>query len=173
MKEVPAYKKYPVSEEEMGKRYKNWTESLGIQMAMMYKVGKEVGGDEFVEKLKEAYRALGKSLVPLFMKQSGTKPEDFKDCIGLGKLIDTIDDSLANFWDGYEENSPKAFEKKILTCPLTDAWSSEPDLCAVMLHEMFGGVLETLNPKFKSDGFKKLLVRGDTCCHYRMELEED
>jgi len=51
MKEVPPYKNYPVSEEEMGKRYKNWTESLGIQMAMMYRVGKEVGGEAFVEKL--------------------------------------------------------------------------------------------------------------------------
>ena len=173
MREKPDYEKYPVSNEEMGKRYKNWTVSLGHQMAMMYKVGKEVGGEAFVEKLKEAYRAFGKSLVPLFMKQSGTRQEDFKDCIGLGRLLDTIDDSLANFWDGYEENSPKVFEKKILTCPLTEAWSTEPDLCAVMLHEMFGGVLETLNPKFKSDGFKKLLVCGDKCCHYRMELLEE
>lgn len=173
MKKVPKYKDYPVDETQMGKRYKNWTNSLALQMVMMYRVGKEVGGEAFVEKLKAEYRKFGENMVPIMMKLSGTTEQDFKDCIGLGKFIDYIDDSLANFWDGYEENSPKVFEKKILTCPLTELWSQEPDLCEVMLHEMFGGVLKTLNPKFKSEGFKQLLVKGDNCCHYRMELEEE
>lgn len=173
MKEKPAYENYPVSDEEMGKRYKNWTMSLARQMVTLFSVGKEIGGDRFVERLKEVYREQGRKDALMWMKLSGSKPEDFQDCTGLPKLQDFIDNSFANFWNGYIENSPQAFEKELTTCPLTKAWSAEPDLCAVLLRENFKGVLETLNPKFTSEGFTKLLTRGDTCCRFRIELKED
>lgn len=173
MKEVPAYEKYPVSEEEMGKRYRNWTMSLARQMVTLYQVGKEIGGEKFVDRLKEVYREQGRKDAFMWMKLSGSKPEDFKDCQGLPRLQDFIDDGFANFWNGYIENSPQAFEKELNTCPLTKIWSAEPDLCAVLLRENFAGVLETLNPKFTSDGFSKLLTRGDSCCRFRIELKED
>jgi hypothetical protein len=173
MKETPDYEKYPVSEEEMGKRYKNWTMSLARQMVTLFAVGKEVAGEKFVERLKEVYREQGRNDAYMWMKLSGAKPEDFKDCTGLPKLQDFIDDSFANFWDGYVEATPRAIEKELNTCPLTKIWSKEPDLCAVLLHENFSGVLETLNPKFKGKGFSKLLTRGDKCCRFRIELEDE
>ena len=173
MKETPDYERYPVSEEEMGKRYKNWTMSLARQMVTLFQVGKEVGGDQFVEKLKEVYREQGRKDAYLWMKLSKTKPEDFKDCTGLPKLQDFIDDGFANFWSGYIENSPQGFEKELNTCPLVRIWSQEPDLCAVLLRENFAGVLETLNPKFTSEGFSKLLTRGDCCCRFRIEMKNE
>lgn len=42
-RETPAYENYPVNEEEMGKRFKNWTEGLAFQMMILYRVGKETG----------------------------------------------------------------------------------------------------------------------------------
>ena len=55
MKEKPNYEKYPISEKEMGKRYKNWTESLARQMVILFRVGREIGGEKFIERLKEEY----------------------------------------------------------------------------------------------------------------------
>ncbi|MBN1652311.1 MAG: hypothetical protein JXA30_00895 [Deltaproteobacteria bacterium] len=172
MKEKPSYEKYPVSEEEMGKRYKNWTMSLARQMVTLYQVGKEVAGEKFVERLKEVYREQGKKDAYMWIKFSGSKPEDFKDCLGLPKLQDFIDDSFANFWNGYIESTAEAFEKELNTCPVAKIWSQEPELCSVLLRENFRGVLETLNPKFKSDGFLKLLTWGDNCCRFRIELKD-
>ena len=123
MKEKPAYEKYPISEEEMGKRYRNWTMSLARQIVTVYKVAKEIGGEKFVERLKEVVREEGKRDAAMWMKMSGTKPEDFKDCMGLPKLQDCIDDTFANFWDGYIENTPMAFEKELNTCPIARIWS--------------------------------------------------
>ena len=50
MKETPDYEKYPISEEEMGKRYKNWTNSG--QMVVLYRVGKEIAARKLLERLK-------------------------------------------------------------------------------------------------------------------------
>ena len=33
--------------------------------------------------------------------------------------------------------------------------------------------MKALNSKFKTEGFTKLLTKGDKCCRYRVELEED
>lgn len=169
----PEYEKYPVSEEEMGKRYKNWTKSLAMQMAVLYKVGKEVGGEEFVEKLKEAYRDMGRKQAPMFMKVTGTETDDFKDVRGISKIANYIDDGFANFWDGYIENTPQAFEKELTTCPVAKAWSETPELCEVHLFEMFKAMGETLNSKYKFQGFSKLLPKGDNCCRYRIEMENE
>lgn len=172
MKEKPDYEKYPVSDEEMGKRYKNWTESLAIQMVVLYQVGKEVGGEKFEEKLKEAYRNMGKAQAGIFMKMAGCSPGDFKDVRGIAKISDIIDDRYANFWDGYIENTPEAFEKEIKTCPVACFWSNTPELCEVYLYELFKAMGEELNDKYKFLGFSELLPKGDNCCHYRIEIED-
>ena len=171
MKEVPEYEKYPVSEEEMGKRYKKLTESVARQVVLLYKVGKEVGGEKFVERMKEEYFKIGESLAGMIKKKSGAKEEDFKDClIGLPKVCNYIDDANANFWDGYIENTPQAFEKELKTCPLARPWSEEPEICDILLTEFVRGVGNELNPKFKTSGFSKLLVKGDNVCRYRIEI---
>ncbi|MEM3700954.1 MAG: hypothetical protein QXL57_08865 [Candidatus Bathyarchaeia archaeon] len=172
MKERPNYEKYPVSEEEMGKRYKNWTEALARQMVVLYRVGKEVGGEKFVERLKEEYYMDGQKSVKMWISLTGTTPEDFKDCKGLSKVMDFINDYFANFWDGYVENTPKAFEVELKTCPVAKQWSREPELCEILVSESLKGLLAGLNPKFKTKGFTKLLTKGDNCCRYRIELTE-
>jgi hypothetical protein len=156
----------------MGKRYKNWTEALARQMVIMYRIGKQVGGDEFVKKLKEAYYKDGQKGAKMWMEMSGCKPEDFKDCMALPKIYDLIDDTYANYWHGYVEHSEKAFEKELYTCPVTKLWSKEPDLCQILLGESANGMAEGLNPKFKTKGFSKLLTKGDKVCRYRVEMEK-
>lgn len=172
MKETPDYEKYPVSDEEMGKRYKNWTKALARQMVVLYRIGKEVGGKEFVERLKEKYYKDGQKGADIWMALSGTKLEDFHDCMALPKVHDLIDDTFANYWDGYVEHTPQAFEKELKTCPVAKAWSREPELCEILLGESLRGMASVLNPKFKTNGFSKLLTKGDKVCRFRVELED-
>ena len=171
--QIPEYENFPISDEEMGVRYKNWTSALARQVVTLFAVGKEVGGDKFVERLKEVFQEQGRKGAALLLALTNSKPEDFKDCLALAKVHDFIDDRYANFWNGYIENSPKAFEKELVTCPVASAWSKEPDLCDVMFGESIKTMVETLNPKFKTQGFTKLITKGDGCCRYRVELEEE
>lgn len=171
MKEIPDYEKYPVSEEEMGRRYKNWTKTLARQMVILYRVGKEVGGDKFIQRVKEEYYKDGQKSAEMWMALSGTKPEDFRDCMALPKVHDLIDDTFANYWEGYVEHTPKAFEKELKTCPVAKAWSKEPELCEILLGASLRGLVSALNPKFKTKGFSKLLTKGDKVCRFRIELE--
>ena len=171
MADLPDYERYPVSEEEMGKRYRNWTEALSRFVVTLYRVGKEVGGEAFVDRLKDEFYRQGKKGAHMWMALSGSSPEDFKDCLGLPKLQDTIDDSFANFWDGYVENTPRAFEKELKTCPVARIWSREPDLCEVLLGASLAGMLEELNPAFVTEGFSELLTKGDPVCRFRVELK--
>jgi hypothetical protein len=174
MKEKPDYEKYPISEEEMGKRYKNWTEGLALQMMVLYRVGKETGGEDFVKRLKEEYFKIGQNNALILKARTGATTEDFKDCSGgLPKILDRIDDAMANFWDGYIENTANAFEKEIKTCPVVKQWSKEPEFCHVFFGEFVKGVAHALNPRFKTNGFSKLLVKGDDCCRYRIEMSSD
>jgi hypothetical protein len=88
----------------------------------------------------------------MWMALTGTKPEDFKDCMALSKVHDLIDDTFANFWEGYVEHTPRAFEKELKTCPVTKAFSREPEICEVLLAESLKGMASVLNPKFKTNG---------------------
>ena len=106
------------------------------------------------------------------MSIAGATKADFCDCRNLPKVHDLIDDTFANFWNGYVEHSPKAFEKELYTCPITKQWSKEPELCEVLLGESLRGMAEELNPKFKTTGFTKLLTKGDKVCRWRVFLEE-
>jgi hypothetical protein len=172
MAEVPDYEKYPISEEELGKRYKNWVDSLLLQMLMLYRIGREVGGDRFIKRLKDEYYKSGQKMANTWLRITGTKLEDYTDCKVLLKLQDMFDDSLANFWDGYRENSPKAFEKDIFTCPAAKRFSREPEICEVIISEAMRGMYEALNPKFKFTGFSKLIPKGDKVCRLRVEMQE-
>jgi hypothetical protein len=172
MQNKPEYENYPVSEEEMCKRYKNWMEMLARYVVMAYNTGKEVGGEEYVERLKEEFRTAGQRSVRMWMALSNSTPEDMVDCRGLAKLQDCIDDSLANFWNGYIECTPKAFEKEVYTCPIAGIWSKQPELCEILLYASLSGMQERLNPRFKAKGFSKLLVKGDRTCRFRTEMED-
>lgn len=172
MKEKPAYEKYPVSDEEMGKRYKNWMQVLALYVVMAYDTGKEVGGDEYVRRMKEKFHAMGRDSARMWMKRSGSGPEDLTDCRGLPRLQDCMDDTFANFWHGYIENSPEAFEKEVYTCPVAGIWSRQPELCEILLNASMCGMMEALNPKFQPKGFSKLLVKGDSTCRFRVESEK-
>ncbi|MBN1375675.1 MAG: L-2-amino-thiazoline-4-carboxylic acid hydrolase [Dehalococcoidia bacterium] len=172
MSEKHETENYGYSEVEMGKRYKNWTEGLARQMVLLYRIGKEVGGEKFVNRLKEAYAKDGQKGAKMWMTLTGTGPDDYKDCMKLPKIQDMIDDGFANVWDGYIENSPQAFEKELKTCPVAKVWSKEPDLCAICVNESAVSMYTALNPKFKFKGFSKLLTRGDDSCRFRVEMEE-
>ena len=172
MQDIPEYEKYPVSEEEMGKRYKNWMEALARYLVVAYNIGKEVGGDKYVERMKEEFYKIGQKGAKMWMALSATTQEDLVDCRGLAKLQDCIDDTFANFWHGYIEHSPNAFEKEVYTCPLVGAWSKQPELCDVLLGASMTGIIEKLNPKFKAKGFSQLLTKGDKTCRFRVEMED-
>lgn len=169
---VPDFENYPISQEELGKRYKNWTEWLAGQMVMFYKIGKEVGGDKFVQRLKEEHRVQGQKGAQKWMKVTGTTIQDYQDCKALPKLQDAIDDCFANYWEGYIENSEKAFEKEIYTCPVAKQWSKEPEMCDILIKETVEEMYKTLNPKFRFCGFSTLLTKGDKVCRFRAELDK-
>lgn len=172
MQEVPDYEKYPVGEDVMCRRYKNWTESLARQLVLMFRVGREVGGEKFMERIREEYYRDGKKGAQLWMKLTGTTPDDFRDCSKLHLILDLIDDTYANYWDGYIENSPGALEKELKTCPVVRQFSREPDICRVLLGESSRGLADGLNPAIKAKGFSKLLSNGDPVCRYRFEKEK-
>jgi hypothetical protein len=172
MKETPEYEKYPVSEEEMGKRYKNWTQSLARMMVILYTVGKETGGEKFIEKLKKTFHEDGQKGAGMWMSLTGTTKEDFKDCMCLPKIHDLIDDTFANYWDGYVEHTPRAFEKELRTCPIVKYWTKAPEICELLLGESLKGMVKELNPKFKTKGFSKILTKGDSVCRFRVEMDE-
>jgi hypothetical protein len=70
------------------------------------------------------------------------------------------------------ENTPLAFGKEVTTCPVAKPWCQEPDICDVILGSFESGLMKGLNPKFNPKGFSKLLVKGDTSCRFRVELED-
>ena len=82
-----------------------------------------------------------------------------------------MDYSLANFWDGYVEKTPKAFEKRILTCPVAEALSAAPVVCERFIASGARGSIKALNPKANIQ-FTELLPKGDDVCRYRIEIEE-
>lgn len=171
MSEVADPENYPISEEEMGKKYKTWAESLARHVVWLYHIGKEVGGEKFVEKVKEKYYEEGLKSSKGWMAMTGTNADDFKDCANLHKVWDTIDESAANYWHGYVENSPDAFEKELFTCPVAKAWAKEPELCSLCIASWCQGAMKGLNPKFEIN-FNKLMPDGDNVCRYRVEIKK-
>ncbi len=172
MKETPEYEKYPISEEEMGKHYKAWMNALGDFIMDLFKIGKEVGGDEFIERVKSDFTMKGKMEASYWMKRAGATADDFKDCTDVHKVQDVIDNNFANFYDGYIEKTPGVFEKEVKTCPVAKSFCKTPEICDVILESYESGVMKGLNPKFNFKGFSKLIPKGDDTCRFRVELED-
>jgi hypothetical protein len=172
VQDKPAYENYPVSEEEMCKRYKSWMQVLARYVVMAYNTGKEVGGEKYVERLKEKFHTMGQKSAGMWMELSNSSAEEMKDCMGIPKLQDCMDDTFANFWNGYIETTPNAFEKEVYTCPIVGIWSKQPEICEILLGASMSGMMENLNPKFKPKGFSRLLVKGDKTCRFRVEMED-
>ena len=172
MQGLPEYERYPVSEAEMGQRYKNWVDALSRYVVLAFNVGKELAGEKYVERLKEEFYKLGQRSAKHWLEVSGITEVELADCKGFGKLQDFIDDGYANFWEGYIENSPEAFEKELYTCPVVKAWSRAPELCEVMLCASMEGLIETLNPQCEAKGFSRLMTKGDKVCRFRMEMKK-
>lgn len=171
MSEKADYEKYPISEEKMGEKYRTWTESLTRYVVWLYSIGKETGGEKFVEKVKEKYYQEGLKSARGLMAATGTSPEDFKDCSNVYKICDLIDESAANYWHDYIENSSAAFEKELYTCPGARAYSKEPEICSLCITAWCKGVMQGLNPKLDIN-FTRLIPEGDTVCRYRVEFKE-
>ena len=102
--------------EGMEKRYKAWAENMAGLVALLVTIGQEVGGEEFLRKVEAAVFEGSKADAQKWKDAAGIgETESTPDCLTIGRVFDAMDDSLANFWDGYIEKSPKVFEKRVFT----------------------------------------------------------
>jgi len=154
---------------DMGEKYKNWMNALVWQVVIAIKVGEEVAGEAYLEKLEKAFYDFGVRTAGHWKEASDIK-EEKPDCVALGKIMDTIDGSFANWWDGYVENSPKVFEKHVNNCPVAMTLKFAPEFCERVVPATLNGILQTLNPK-ATIAFDSFMSKGDKTCHYRMEVK--
>ena len=153
---------------DMGERYKNWMETLVRFTVITFNVGAEVARESYLKKLEEEFYKSGARAAKHWREIAGLKRAE-PDCIALGTLMDAVDDSFANWWDGYVENSPTAFEKHILSCPCAEQLKRAPVFCERMVVAQSRGLLGVLNPK-ATITWNKFLSRGDHTCNYRIEI---
>ena len=152
---------------DMEKRYRNWTNALAWQLVIAINVGKEIAGETYLEKLEEAFYNFGIRTTGYWKETAGVKEAE-PDCIALGKLMDVIDDSFANWCDGYVENTPEAFEKHVINCPIVETLKWAPEVCERIVPATLRGILQTMNPKANIT-FDRFMSKGDKTCHYRIE----
>ncbi len=158
--------------ENMDQRYRAWAENMASLVALMAIIGQETGGDEFIRRVEETIFEGSKLDVQKYKDAAGITDTDTPaDCLTLGKLMDAVDDSLANFWDGYVEKSPKVFEKRVVTCPVAEAFSLAPVVCERVIAAGAKGYVKALNPK-ADIRFTELMPNGDDACCYRIEIED-
>ncbi len=156
----------------MEERYKAWAENMAALVALLITVGQEVGGEDFMRKVEDAIFEGTKLDAQKWKEAAGIGDmETAPDCLTIGKVFDTMDDSLANFWDGYIEKSPKAFEKRVVTCPAAEAFSMAPIICERVIASAAQGLVKALNPK-AAFRFTELMPKGDDSCRYRIEIED-
>jgi hypothetical protein len=154
----------------MRQRYKTWAENLASLVALMVVIGEEVGGEEFLRRVEEAIFEGSKVDVERHKEAAGiAETETSPDCVAIGRLLDIIDDSLANFWDGYIEKSPRVFEKRVVTCPVAEAFSMAPVVCERIIASGLKGYVKGLNPKAEVR-MTELMSKGDDACQYRIEI---
>jgi hypothetical protein len=91
--------------------------------------------------------------------------------VGIGKILDVVDESLDNYWDGYVENSPTGFEKQIINCPIAQIFSAAPDICERLFPAMAQGLVSKINPNATAK-FYEFLCNGGKSCHYRVEIAQ-
>ena len=158
--------------ENMAQRYKKWAENLSYMVATMANIGQETGGEAFLQKVEEAIFEGGKANAQWLKDTAGVgESETAVDCHKIGQVFDAMDDSLANFWDGYVEKSPKVLEKRLVTCPVAQGFSLSPVVCERLILAGAKGLLKALNPK-ATIHFTEFLPNGDDACCYRIEVEE-
>jgi len=158
--------------ENMERRYRNWAENLAGLVVLLVSIGEETGGEAFLQRVEEAIYEGSKLDVQKHKDAAGITDTDTPaDCLVLGRLMDAVDDSLANFWDGYEEKSPTALEKRVVTCPVAEAFSLAPIVCERIIAAGAKGYIHALNPKAKFR-FKELMPKGDDVCSYRIDIQE-
>jgi hypothetical protein len=153
----------------MGEQYKNWMKALALQLVTALTTGKDVAGETYLKKLEEAFYNYGVRCTGYWRELAGVK-EAMPDCLALGKIMDAVDDSFANWWDGYIENSPEAFEKHIVNCPIAQSLKWAPEYCERLVPAALNGILQSLNPKAKIT-FSSFMSKGDKTCHYRIETK--
>ncbi|MCX6000874.1 MAG: L-2-amino-thiazoline-4-carboxylic acid hydrolase [Chloroflexi bacterium] len=148
--------------------YKNWMHTLAQWVAVMYTVGKETGGEAFVQKVEGELRRT--SMKEGERLRSRLQAEDV-DCMRIGKIMDGVDESFGNYWEGYVENSPSCFEKHITTCPVAHILSGAPEICTRLLLASGQGLIAGVNPDatFRMD---TTMSQGDKTCHYRVEVKK-
>jgi len=158
--------------QNMEKRYRAWAENLAGLVAVLVSIGEEMGGEAFIKRVEETVYEGSKLDVQKHKDAAGiTDTNTPVNCLILGRLMDAVDDSLANFWDGYEEKSPAAVEKRVLTCPVAEAFSLAPVVCERIIAAGARGYIQALNPK-ANFRFKELMPKGDDVCCYRIEIED-
>ena len=155
---------------DMAAHYQNWMNSLVHQFIIAVMVGREVAGESYLEKLEETFYNFGVKCAGYWTEIAGVKEAE-PDCVALGKVMDAVDDSFANWWDGYVGNSPGAFEKHILNCPVAASLKLVPEYCERIVPATLRGILQTLNPKANIT-FSSFISKGDKTCHYRIETRD-
>jgi hypothetical protein len=153
-------------ESTMEQVYKNWTEFLAHWVTIMFKVGKEMAGEAFVQKVEEELYQGSLRLGTALRSQMGVEGTD---CTAIGRVFDAVDESMANYWDGHVENTPGGFEKHITTCPVAKTFSRDPEICARFMTAGARGVVASINPD-ATFCMEELIPKGDKSCHYRIEI---
>jgi len=149
--------------------YKNWMEQLSTWIITILKVGKELSGETYLQKLEKEFHKLGAAGFEAL--QIPPTAEMGTDCKTIGKICDTVDEIFGNPWDGYVENSPTGFEKHLLSCPVTDILSQAPEICTRLVPALANGMASAINPH-ATIKFYECLSKGDKTCHYRVEINK-
>jgi hypothetical protein len=158
------------TEADMCERYKNWVQTLAMYVRITFHVGKELGGETYIKRLEEEFFKWGANGTKYWKEKAGLK-ENEKDCLAIGKLMDTMDDSFANWWEPIAY-LPERFEKKVITCPVAKFWEKEPDICTRLVPATLRGLCATFNPEMTGEVFE-VLSAGAKSCHYRIEIKKN
>ncbi|MFC1944827.1 hypothetical protein ACFLX5_05005 [Chloroflexota bacterium] len=147
--------------------YKNWMETLAKWVTMMFRVGKEVAGETYVQNLEKEFHKYGVKVGPSYAAQMG---ETGTDCISIGRILDKSDESLGCYWEGHIENSATAYEKRVISCPVAQTLSREPEICLRLLNSSAQGIINSINPNARYYPMDECIANGDNSCHARVEL---
>jgi hypothetical protein len=148
--------------------YKNWMNTLAQWVAVMYTVGKETGGEAFVQKVEGELRQTSMKEGERLRSRLHT---EHANCMQIGEIMNGIDKSMGNYWDGYVENSPTGFEKHVTTCPVAHILSRAPEVCTRLMEASGKGLVAGINPKatFRMD---TAISQGDKTCNVRIEMKK-
>ena len=142
---------------------------LARQLLMAIKLGREMGGEEYMQRLEEENRKSGYETAPILAHVAGLE-ENETDATALGKILDYIDSTFGCQWE-YIEQSPSVFEKRIYSCPVAKTYRELPEICDRFGIAMTEEVLKRINPK-SSLIMKESLPSGGRACHVRVEIKE-